>query len=227
MRQVRTLCGALVILSALASPRLGAAAAGAQAGDDPAALTQDEADRLREAQDPSDRIQVYLELAGERLERFEALRRAPPSPQEQADRGATLDRLLSQYLALDDELKRWIQDQFDTGHDMRKGLRTLIDQAPKQLFALKQVEPTPDPYLADYRQSLRDAIDDLDDTLNGATEALANQEKKFSEMNREEKVEAKAAKEAAKEQKKREKEERKLRKKEEKHGIPEDEDQQN
>lgn len=227
MRGVFAILGALGVLGGLASVQLRAAASGAQATDDPAALTQDEADRLREAQDPSDRIQVYLELAGERLERFEALRRAPPGPQEQADRGETLDRLLSQYLALDDELKRWIQDQFDTGHDMRKGLRTLIDQAPKQLVALKQVEPTPDPYLGNYRQSLRDAIDDLNDTLNGATQALADQEKKFGEMNREEKVEAKAAKEAAKEQKKREKEERKLRKKEEKHGIPEDEDQQN
>ena len=195
--------------------------------DDPAALTQEEEDRIRDAQDPSDRIAIYLELAGERLERFNAIRQAPADASELADRSATLDQILSQYIALDDELKNWIQDQFDTAHDMRKGLRGLIEVAPKQLAVLNQVQQTPDRYFTDYQSSLRDAITDLNDTVNGATQALAEQEKKWGAIKREEKADARAAKQAVQDEKKHQKQEQKLRKKQDQKGIPEDEDQQN
>lgn len=195
--------------------------------DDPAALTQDEEDRLRDAQDPSDRIGVYLELAGERLERFNILRLAPPDPSDRTDRGATVDQILGQYIALDDELKNWIDDQYSAGHDMRRGLRTLIDVVPKQLQVLTQAQQSPDRYASNYHHSLQDALADLNDTLNGATQALAEQEKKFGALKREEKIEAKEAKQAAQEEKKRQKEEQKLRKKQDQKGVPEDQDQQN
>ena len=191
--------------------------------DDPAALTQEEEDRIRDAQDPSDRIAIYLELSAERLERFNAIRQAPADASEVAERSATLDQVLSQYIALDDELKNWIQDQFDTGHDMRKGLRGLIEVAPKQLALLNQAQQAPDRYFTDYQSSLRDAITDVNDTINGATQALAEQEKKWGALKREEKADAKAAKQALQDEKKHQK----LRKKQDQKGIPEDEDQQN
>jgi hypothetical protein len=195
--------------------------------DDPASLTQEEEDKLRDAQDPSDRIGIYLELAGARLERFQAMRATPPDPSDPTYRAETLDRLLSQYIALDDELKNWIEDQYDTDHDMRKGLRGLIDLAPQQLALLNQASLTPDRYAADYRQGLTDALTDMNDTLNGATKALAEQEKKFGALKRQEQEDARAAKIAAQEEKKKQKDERKLRKKDKQQGVPEDEDQQN
>ena len=195
--------------------------------EDPASLTQEEEDKVRDAQDPSDRIGIYLELGGERLERFNAMRATPPDPSDPTYRGQTLSRLLSQYIALDDELKNWIEDQYDTEHDMRKGLRDLINLAPRQLALLTQAQQAPDRFGADYRQDLADAVTDMNDTLNGATRALADQEKKYGALKREEQQDAKAAKVAAQEEKKQEKAERKLRKKEKQQGVPEDEDQQN
>lgn len=194
---------------------------------DPASLTQEEEDRVRDAQDPSERIGVYLELAGERLERFNALRATPPDPSDPTYRAQTLSRLLAQYIALDDELKNWIEDQYGTEHDMRKGLRTLINQAPQQLAQLTEDGRTPDRFGADYHQDLADAITDMNDTLNGATRALADQEKKYGALKREEEQEARSAKVAAKDEKKQEKAERKLRKKQKQQAVPEDEDQQN
>jgi hypothetical protein len=216
---IATFLALTVVVSFVSAARLRA--------DDPAALTQEEEDRIREAQDPSDRIGIYLELAGERLERFNAIRVAPADSSEVADRRATLDQILSQYIALDDELKNWIQDQFDTAHDMRKGLRGLIEVAPKQLALLNQAQQTPDRYFTNYQSDLRDAITDLNDTINGATQALAEQEKKWGELKREERVDAKAAKQAVQDEKKHQKQEQKLRKKQDQKGIPEDEDQQN
>jgi hypothetical protein len=211
--------GFLLVLAAAAGARLHA--------DDPAALTQEEEDRIRDAQDPSARIQVYLEIAGVRLERFNAIRLAPPDSGDPTDRAATVDQILSQYIALDDELKHWIEDQYSTDHDMRKGLRVLIDVVPKQLALLTQAQQSPDRYAGGYRSSLQDAIADLNDTLNGATQALAEQEKKLGQLKREEIADAKAAKQAAKDEKKRQKEEEKLRKKKDQKGVPEDEDEQN
>ncbi|HEV2382111.1 MAG TPA: hypothetical protein VG206_20265 [Terriglobia bacterium] len=195
--------------------------------DDPAALTQEEEDRIRDAQDASSRIEVYLDLAAARLERFNAIRLAPRDPSDPTDRAATVDQILSQYISLDDELKRWIEDQYSTGHDMRKGLRTLIDVVPKQLVLLTQAQQTPDRYADTYRSSLQDALADLNDTLNGATQALAEQEKKLGQLKRQEIADAKAAKQSTKDEKKRQKEEEKLRKKKDQKGVPEDEDQQN
>lgn len=191
---------------------------------DRASLSPEEADKVREAQDPGDRIIVYLDIERARLDQFEEVRKKPPDPQY--DTGDYLDKLLGQYLALNDELKDWIDYQYQRTGDMRKGLRALLDRAPRQLQELKQVQQTPDAYASDYRDTLNDTLADLNDTLNGATKALADQEKKFGELKREEKVEARDAKESVKDEKKREKEERKLRKKESKHGgVPEDPDQ--
>jgi hypothetical protein len=195
--------------------------------DDPAALTQEEEDRIRDAQDASSRIEVYLDLAAARLERFNAIRLSPRDPSDPTDQAATVDQILSQYISLDDELKRWIEDQYSTGHDMRKGLRTLIDVVPKQVALLTQAQETPDRYADTYRSSLQDALADLNDTLNGATQALAEQEKKLGQLKREEIADAKAAKQSTKDEKKRQKEEEKLRKKKDQKGVPEDEDQQN
>jgi hypothetical protein len=195
--------------------------------DDPAALTQEEEDRIRDAQDPSTRIAVYLDIAAARLEHFNAIRVAPPEPGDPGGRAATADQILSQYIAVDDELKRWIEDQYSTDHDMRKGLRTLIDVVPKQLALLTEAQQSTDRYADAYRSSLQDAVADLNDTLNGATQALAEQENKLGQLKREEVADARAAKQAAKDEKKRQKQEEKLRKKKDQKSVPEDEDQQN
>jgi hypothetical protein len=185
-------------------------------------LTDEEEDKVREAQDPSDRIKLYLVIAQSRLDRFEQFRTQPH--EDKYDNGGYMDKLLSQYVSVDDELKNWIEDQFDHNGDMRAGLHALLDAGPKQLEELRRLQQTPDPYSPDFSGSLRDAIADLTDTLDGATQVLGEQEKKFGALKKAEKAEAQAMKERAKEEKKRTKEERKLRKKERKSGVPGDSD---
>ncbi len=187
-------------------------------------LTEEEEDELREAQDPSARIEVYLKLETDRLDRFINFRSQPMDPQY--DNGAFMDKLLGQYISLTDEMKSWIQDQYDRKNDMRAGLRKFVDAGPRQLEEMHQVQQTPDAYTRDYRKSLSDAIDDLNDALNGATQALADQQKIFGELKREEKAEQQTIKERQKEARKREKEEKKLQKRERKKHHPSDEDEE-
>jgi septal ring factor EnvC (AmiA/AmiB activator) len=172
----------------------------AQKGD---FLSDEEEDALRDAQDPGLRIEVYLKLEQARLEHIEGDR----------DKPAEIHTLLSQYISLNEEMKNWIQDQYDHHGDMRKGLRALLEQGPQQLDALKQIGMWPESANSVYERDLRDATDSMTDALDGGTKAFADQQKMFGQLKREQKIEARETKEKIKEEKKRNKEEEKLRKK--------------
>ena len=172
---------------------------------DPDQLTSAEVDKLRDAQDPSERIKVYLSFQQERLGRIAA---AGESNGESKD---SIDDLLNQYISIDNELKDWIQYQFDHEGDMRKGLRVLLDEGPKQIEMLRHIEGSPNPGARDYMNSLREAIADMNDTLDGATQALAAQQKKFPQMAESAKAEAHELKKERKDQKKLNKKEREIR----------------
>ncbi len=208
---------AAVILGLVAAQGLSAQK---QKGDD---LTDDEEDKLREAQDPSARLELYIAFAQARLERFDDYRQRPVDPAY--DTASYLDGLLGQYISLTDELKNWIQTQYDRRNDMRGGLRKFLTEGPRQLDELRHAQQSQDPYSKDYARSLRDAIDDLSDALDGATQALADQQKIFADEKREAKADEKLTKERQKDEKKRAKEEKKLRKKEHKKGIPGESDE--
>ena len=179
-------------------------------------LTSTEADKLRDAQDPSKRIKVYLSFQQERLGRMEIALEA------HGDTKDNVDDLLNQYISIDNELKDWIQYQFDHDGDMRKGLQALLDEGPKQLEVLRHFQSSPDVDARDFSSSLHDAIADMNDTLDGATQALAVQQKKFPEMAQSAKAEARQLKKERKEQKKLNKKERKMRNRHRKNNNPDD-----
>ncbi len=175
-----------------------------------ATLSEAEEDRVREAQDPGERIGVYLDLLDTRLMRFETARRQPVDARY--DQASFLRELLEEYIALNEEMKNWIEHHYERTHDMRGGLRKLVERGPQQLVALRGVEQAPDPHSRAYANSLRDAIDQLTDTLDGATVALAEQTKQLGELKKQEKEERRLAKERVKEDAKRTKAEKKQRK---------------
>jgi hypothetical protein len=206
---------AFLIFALLMSATVPASTARAQKPD---YVSDEEEDKIRDAQEPSERIEVFLTLAQSRLDRIQDFRSKPMDPEY--DNGAYIDHLLDQYISLTDDLKNWIQDQYDRRGDMRKGLRKVLEMGPKQLDELRRIQESPDAYAADYAKSLRDAKDDLTDALDGATKALGDQVKMFGELKRDEKAEAQAEKDRTKEEKKRSKEEEKLKKKERKEAPP-------
>ena len=196
------------------------AAWGAEKGD---FLTEEEADQLRDAQDPSQRIEKYLAFSQVRLERFDDYRNRPLNPDY--DVPGYLETQLDQYIRITDTLKEWIEDQFDRHNDMRAGLKRVLEMGPHQLEQLRHIEQSSDPYAAGYRKSLSDAIDDFTDALDGASKALSEQTKVWGDLKREEKVDAQTIKDREKAEKKSAKDEGKLRKKEHESGPPTDKDE--
>lgn len=184
------------------------------AGQKRAVLNELEEDRVRETQDPSERIEVYLDLLDVRLGRFEQARQQPPDPK--FDQAGFLHDLLSDYVALNDELKTWIEDHYQRNEDMRGGLRKLIESGPRQLLALRGIKQQGGPDSESYSDTLQDAIDQLADTIDGATVALRDQDKKLTQLKKQEKEDVKLAKDRAKEASRRTKKEKQERKRDDK-----------
>ncbi|HEX5411790.1 MAG TPA: hypothetical protein VFZ27_07995 [Terriglobia bacterium] len=168
-------------------------------------LTSAEADKLRDAQDPSERIKVYVSFQQDRLGRIVA------ASESNGDSKDNVEELLNQYISIDNELKDWVQYQYDHEGDMRKGLRVLLDEGPKQLDMLRHIEDSSKTEAREYSSSLQEAVADMNDTLDGATQALAAQQKKFPEMAESAKAEGHDLKKERKEQKKLNKKEREMR----------------
>ena len=205
-------CGLTIALVFLMAP---APLTRAQKGD---FLTEEEEDKLRAALDPSDRIGVYLDLAQARLDRLTKYRGEPANSPYDVE--TFLNKQLDEYLRLNDELKNWINEQAERRGDLRKGLRHLLETCPKQLEQLRGIQQAPGAYGSAYTGSLREAVADLSDLLDGATRALGDQQKQFANVKEQEKAATRLSKERLKEEAKRSKEEKKLRKQQRRKGVP-------
>ncbi len=173
-------------------------------------LTGPEVEALRDAQDPSQRIKVYLDFSQDRLNQMDNLRAQQPTLDEGP--GSEFRRLLSQYVSITDEMKDWISDQYQRDADMRKGLKDLIERGPKEVEVLQRLQGGSGEGAQRADERIKDAIADTSDAVDGGTKALSEQIKKFGELERDKKAEEKKIKEQRKEQEKRQKEEEKLRK---------------
>jgi hypothetical protein len=171
----------------------------AQKGD---FLSDEEEDALRDAQEPGRRIEVYLNLEQARLIKMDEMRDQP--------NGVAV--LMSEYLWLCQEMKNWIEYQYEHHGDMREGLRALLQSGPLQLEQLRRMRERPEAADAPYAIDLQDSINSMTDALDGTTQALTDQQKLFGELKRQEKADARATKDRLKEEKKRNKQEEKLRK---------------
>ena len=205
-------CGLMIVLMSLMSP---VTLALAQKGD---FLSEEEEDKLREAQDPAERIGVYLDLAQVRLDRLTRYRGEPANSPYDVE--TFLNKQLDEFLSLNGELKNWINEQAERRGDMRRGLRKLLETCPKQLEQLQGIQRAPGAFAPAYGSALREAMADLSDLLDGATRALSDQQKQFADLKEQEKAATRLGKERLKEEKKRSKEEKKLRKQQRRKGVP-------
>jgi hypothetical protein len=191
----------------------------AQKGD---FLTGEEEDKLRGAQDPSGRIEAYLDLVQLRLDRLDKYRREPKNSEYDVE--PFLNKQLDEYLSLNGELRNWIEEQAERHGDMRKGLRKLLEIYAKQLEQLRGIQQAPGIYASAYASSLQDAMTDASDLLDGATRALSDQQKQFADSKEQDRAATRLSKERLKEEEKRTKEEKKLRKQQEHKNAPPDAD---
>jgi hypothetical protein len=130
-------------------------------------LSDDEADKIRDADTPDARIRLYLAFAEDRLKKFDyELKRTIPERR----RSEILNGLLNGYAGCIDDGADQIQVAEDKQMDIRDALK-LMDTKEKEFLETLQKYDKGAPDLDDYRDTLEDAIDGTKDAISDAEDA--------------------------------------------------------
>lgn len=132
-------------------------------------LTSDEADKIRDIQDPGARIKLYLSFAEDRLKKFD-YEQARTTPE--TDRGAILNGLLNGYDGCVQDAAGEIDEAKDKQMNIHPQLKLLESKAKEFLAELQKIDKAKGPNYDDYNDTLQDAIDDTKDALSDTQSAL-------------------------------------------------------
>lgn len=165
MKKNRIVAVLLVTVSALA---IGLLLATAKAQDQPDFLSPGEADKIRDAQDPNDRIKLFLDFAGDRLKKLQyELHLTTP----QVNKQELINGLLSAYSGCIDEAADRVQEGQQNSAKIRPAIKEMQKRTKDYLEALKTIEAVNGPDMASYKDSLDDAIAGTQDAAAEAAKA--------------------------------------------------------
>jgi len=130
-------------------------------------LTETEADKIRDAVTPPERIKLYISFADDRLKKFqyELTRKTP-----EGRRGEILNGLLNDYVGCMDDAADQIEVARDKQIDIRGQLK-LIESKGKEFLEILQKIDQGGPELATYKDTLQDAIEGTKDAVSDADKA--------------------------------------------------------
>lgn len=130
-------------------------------------LTDAEADKIRDAVTPPERIKLYISFADDRLKKFQyELTRTRP----EGRRGEILNGLLNDYVGCMDDAADQIEVARDKQIDIRGQLK-LIESKGKEFLGVLQKISQGGPELDTYKDTLQDAIEGTKDAVSDANAA--------------------------------------------------------
>ena len=130
-------------------------------------LTADEVDQVREAQDPNDRVALYIKFAQERVGMLEQL-----LAKDKAGRSALIHDTLEDYSKIIDAIDTVADDALKRKVDITKGM-ALAAAGEKELVArLQKIEDSEPNDLARYKFVLQNAIDTTQDSADLSAEDM-------------------------------------------------------
>lgn len=166
MRRKLSLPIVMALLACVAAS--AACATTARAQEKPDFLSPGEADKVREAQDPNERVKLFLDFAADRLKKlqYELQLKSPQMHKEEI-----LNGLLSAYAGCIDEAADRIQEGRETSPNMRAAIKDMQKRAKEYLETLQRIEGAGGPELSAFKENLDDAIEGTQDALNDANKA--------------------------------------------------------
>lgn len=130
-------------------------------------LSEEEADKIRDAREPAERIKLYMAFAEDRLTKFEyEINRKV----QERRRTEILNGLLNGYAGCVDDAADQIVLAREKHLDIHEALK-LMQAKDKQFLELLQKYDKDGPDLDTYRDTLEDAIDGTKDALSDVGEA--------------------------------------------------------
>ena len=130
-------------------------------------LTEFEADQIRLAQDPNERIPAYLEFARLRLALVDQL-----LAKEEAGRGAKLHENISQLARIIEAVDMVVDDALLRDADISKTITPLLNAERAFLSQLEAIQAKDPDDMWRYEFVLEDAIDILEDSIEITSEDL-------------------------------------------------------
>ncbi len=129
-------------------------------------LSTIEADKIRDAETPNERITLFLTFADDRLKKFQYELDHPSSNKHTE----LLNYLMNSYIGCVDDAADIIQVGLDKQENIRQGI-DLMATRTKEFLPILQKYLAEGPELEIYKENLEDAIEGTQDALNDAEKA--------------------------------------------------------
>jgi hypothetical protein len=151
-------------------------------------LTSTEVERVREAQEPNQRLEVYASFAKERIDLIKSL-----IAKDKPGRSLLIHDTLDAYTKILDAMDDVTDDALARKIDVNKGVAALERVETASLTELKRLRDSHPRDLDRYEFVLTDAIDTTSDSLNAAREDLGQRMNKVLAHQEQEDQERKSA----------------------------------
>jgi hypothetical protein len=129
-------------------------------------LSSIEADKIRDAETPNERVQLFLTFADDRLKKFQYELEHPSSNKHTE----MLNFLLNSYIGCVDDTADIIQVGLEKQESIRQGIDLMVTRG-KEFLPILQKYLAEGPELELYKDTLVDAIEGTQDAVNEAEKA--------------------------------------------------------
>jgi hypothetical protein len=146
-------------------------------------LTTDEANQVRDKQDPNERIDLYLHFAKQRLDQVSQL-----LAKDKAGRSALIHDLLEDFTRIMDAIGTVSDDAVRRHLDIAKGNAAATRETHAMLEQLQKIQESAPKDLARYDFALREAIDASSDTEDAAHLSSQDRAAEIAEQQKKEKA---------------------------------------
>jgi hypothetical protein len=150
-------------------------------------LTEDEIERVRITQEPSERLKLYLLFARQRVDQLGQL-----FAKEKAGRSILIHDLLDQYAKVIEAIDIVTDDALRRGLVVEEGMVEVIATEKKMLQSLEKFAAMELKDLSRYEFALNQAIDTTKDSIATSEEDLTSRAKRVSEFAKKEKEQREA-----------------------------------
>ena len=147
-------------------------------------LTADEADQIREAQEPNLRLKLYVKFARERVELLKQLLAT-----EKAGRTALIHDTLEDYTKVIEAIDTVADDALKRKLPITEGMKLVADAEKEMTEALKKLDEKPGKDYSRYEFAMKQAIETTQDSTELSSEDLAQRATEVADKEKREKTE--------------------------------------